>query len=445
MKIYNRWLADVIGQAPHRHIGLAYLPMWDVDAAVAEVEWAHDAGMRGVNFPAMRDGELPEYNRSVWEPLWSVCEELGMPLVTHVGAGTNARYAKLEGIALLQIESGGFTSRRAIWWLIFAGVFERHPGLKLVITETPGNWFPATAAELDAVWSFYDTKRDEPLNRALLEQVPRRPSEYMAENVLLRRQLRLTLRGRTGRRPRPRLPAAVGLGLPPPRGHVRLPRRPVMPSVTRLRCATPSVTCPRRRRCAWSDRTPSTSTALTAKHSHHRRRHRRPHPRGAGHTDRRGARRGQRHGVPFRRRRLELNGAEQVADQLAAAYAKDPETAKSTFGLAFAAEVELRHVPALPSDGIVAGARLAEGTGKEAAAITSVLADLHHEDVEVVADGDRRCTSPPSSAAPCPPASRSACCRTCGAPSVAVGSSASSTGWTRTRWPRRSRWPSPAA
>jgi predicted TIM-barrel fold metal-dependent hydrolase len=183
MTIYNRWLADVVAGSPHRHIGLAYLPMWDVDAAVTEVEWAHEAGLRGVNFPAMRDGELPEYNRSVWEPLWSVCEELAMPLVTHVGVGTNAHYAKLEGIALLQIESGGFTSRRAIWWLIFAGVFERHPGLKLVITETPGNWFPATGAELDAVWSFYDTKRDEPLNRALLEQVPRRPSEYMAENV----------------------------------------------------------------------------------------------------------------------------------------------------------------------------------------------------------------------------------------------------------------------
>lgn len=183
MQIYNRWLVDFVAQAPTRHIGLAYLPMWDVAAAVAEVEWAHDAGMRGVNFPAMRDGELPEYNRSVWEPLWAVCDELAMPLVTHVGAGTNAHYGKLEGIALLQIESGGFTSRRAVWWLIFAGVFERHPGLKLVITETPGNWFPTTAAELDAVWSFYDAKRDEPLNQALLDQVPRPPSEYMAANV----------------------------------------------------------------------------------------------------------------------------------------------------------------------------------------------------------------------------------------------------------------------
>jgi predicted TIM-barrel fold metal-dependent hydrolase len=183
MRIYNRWLADFVSQAPHRHVGLAYLPMHDVQAAVAELEWARGAGLRGVNFPAMRDGALPEYNRRLWEPLWSACEALGMPLVTHVGAATNARYSGLEGVALLQLESGGFASRRAVWWLIFAGVFERHPGLNLVITETPGNWLPVVADELDALWSFYEAKRDEPLNRALLEQVPRKPSEYLTRNV----------------------------------------------------------------------------------------------------------------------------------------------------------------------------------------------------------------------------------------------------------------------
>jgi len=183
MQIYNRWLADFVSQSPHRHIGLAYLPMSDVGAAVDEVQWAREAGLRGVNFPAMRDGALPEYNRRLWEPLWSACEDLGMPLVTHVGSATNARYSGLEAVPLLQIESGGFTSRRAVWWLIWAGVFERHPGLELIITETPGSWFPGTADELDALWAFYDAKRDEPLNKALLDQVPRRPSEYMAHNI----------------------------------------------------------------------------------------------------------------------------------------------------------------------------------------------------------------------------------------------------------------------
>jgi predicted TIM-barrel fold metal-dependent hydrolase len=182
-RIYNRWLAEFVSVAPHRHIGIAYLPMWDVDAAIAEVEWACNAGLKGVNFPAMRDGDLPEYNKRLWEPLWQVCEERKMPLVTHVGAATNANYSGLESVALLQIESGNFVSKRAIWWMIFAGVFERHPDLKLVITETPGNWFAATAEELDGVYSWYEAKRDEPLNQALFRQVPNRPSEYMARNV----------------------------------------------------------------------------------------------------------------------------------------------------------------------------------------------------------------------------------------------------------------------
>lgn len=182
-QIYNRWLADFVSVAPHRHIALAYLPMWDIDAALAEVAWAHDAGIKGINFPSMRDGELPEYNKRSWEPLWQACEERQMPLVTHVGSATNADYSGLESVALLQVESGNFVSKRAIWWMIFAGVFERHPGLKLMITETPGSWFTTTAEELDGVYSWYEAKRDEPLNRALLRQVPHRPSEYMSKNV----------------------------------------------------------------------------------------------------------------------------------------------------------------------------------------------------------------------------------------------------------------------
>jgi predicted TIM-barrel fold metal-dependent hydrolase len=181
--IYNRWQADFVSTAPHRHIGLAYLPMWDIDAAIAEIGWAYEAGLKAVNLPAMRDGDLPEYNKRVWEPFWTACEERRMPVVTHVGAATNASYSGLESVALLQVESGNFVSKRAVWWMIFGGVFERHPGLKLVITETPGSWFRPTAEELDGVYSWYEAKRDEPLNQALFEQVPRRPSEYMARNV----------------------------------------------------------------------------------------------------------------------------------------------------------------------------------------------------------------------------------------------------------------------
>ena len=57
---------------------------------------------------------VAEYNRRTWEPLWAACEDLGMPLVTHVGGGTNARYSGLESVALMQLESALFASARGL-------------------------------------------------------------------------------------------------------------------------------------------------------------------------------------------------------------------------------------------------------------------------------------------------------------------------------------------
>jgi predicted TIM-barrel fold metal-dependent hydrolase len=59
-------------------------------------------------------------------------------------------------------------------------VFERHPGLKLVLTEQPGEWWPYTRVELDSVHM-----ANAQGNAALREQVPERPSTYMHRNVLV--------------------------------------------------------------------------------------------------------------------------------------------------------------------------------------------------------------------------------------------------------------------
>jgi predicted TIM-barrel fold metal-dependent hydrolase len=180
MDIYNRWLADACSVEPARHVGLAQLPMWDIEAATAAVESAAAAGLRGVNLPAMRHGVILEYNDRAWEPFWSACATHGMALATHVGAASPARVSGPESLALVSIEDGGYFARRAIWWLIFGGVFERHPTLTLTITESPGDWWTATIDELDSVWL-----AQSGWNRALREQVPERPSTYALRNVFV--------------------------------------------------------------------------------------------------------------------------------------------------------------------------------------------------------------------------------------------------------------------
>jgi predicted TIM-barrel fold metal-dependent hydrolase len=179
IRIYNTWLAEMCAQAPHRHVGLAHLPMWDVDSAVDELRWAAGAGLRGVNFPAPRPWLRP-YTDRAWEPLWSAAEELSMPLTTHSGAGDPALFQGPELVALMSIESGGWFSRRAAHLLIFAGVFERHPELTLVLTEQPGEWWPYLVNELDS--AHLATTRD---GGPLARQVPRPPSEYLHRNVYI--------------------------------------------------------------------------------------------------------------------------------------------------------------------------------------------------------------------------------------------------------------------
>jgi predicted TIM-barrel fold metal-dependent hydrolase len=178
IRIYNTWLAETCAAAPDRHVGLAHLPIWDVDLAAEELRWAADAGLRGVNFPAPRAWLRP-YNDRAWEPFWTAAEECRMPLSTHSGAGDPAVFQGPELIALMSLESGGWFSRRAAHLMIFGGVFERHPELKLVLTEQPGEWWPYLVNELDSV--HIATASEGPLAR----QVPKRPSEYLHHNVFV--------------------------------------------------------------------------------------------------------------------------------------------------------------------------------------------------------------------------------------------------------------------
>jgi hypothetical protein len=79
--------------------------------------------------------------------------------------------------------------------------------------------------------------------------------------------------------------------------------------------------------------------------------------------------------------------AVEVARQLEAAFRAGPRAAPRVIGELCGDKVDYRHVPALPSDGVVDGARLREGTGREAAAIGRAISDQSYTDISVTVDG----------------------------------------------------------
>jgi predicted TIM-barrel fold metal-dependent hydrolase len=170
--IYNRWLADFCSADPDVHFGVAVLPISDVEAAAVEVARARESGLRGgISLPPVRP-EL-QYNDRGFDRLWAACQDHEMVINLHGGAGMTYRGGP-ETSALILCETD-FFSHRSLWYLIFGGVFERFPRLRLAITEQRAHWVPGTLAELDSI---YRSAMCAPVRAEL----PRLPSEYFASN-----------------------------------------------------------------------------------------------------------------------------------------------------------------------------------------------------------------------------------------------------------------------
>jgi predicted TIM-barrel fold metal-dependent hydrolase len=184
LRAYNRWLVDFCDAAPGRRTGCIPIDLHDMDRAVEEIAWTRTAGIRGgIMLPAMslRSG-LPGYADEYYEPLWSACEEHGIPVNLHTGASGMATDAK----QLYDEEHGGMLglyevfvfTRRPLWFLILGGVFDRHPRLKVVVTENGVQWLPSLVRDMEG---FFDTHGGAPV-RSYLQ---RRPSEYVDDHVSL--------------------------------------------------------------------------------------------------------------------------------------------------------------------------------------------------------------------------------------------------------------------
>jgi predicted TIM-barrel fold metal-dependent hydrolase len=168
-RAYNRWVAALCAEARGRRIGLAIVPVHDVEAAVREVRWAKQAGLRGVLVPITTPG-LPNYYHERYEPIWTACEEEALTLAIH-GGGGSPDYGSGPAAVLSFATEVIFYSRRPLTHLIWGGVFERHPELHFTITEARSEWVPEHFAYMDEIWK----SKWMGFTR---QQLPLPPSEY---------------------------------------------------------------------------------------------------------------------------------------------------------------------------------------------------------------------------------------------------------------------------
>jgi predicted TIM-barrel fold metal-dependent hydrolase len=180
-RAYNRWLTDFRSYAPERWSGMAAISLHDIDAAVQELKAVKEMGFTGIALPALPGADRPYQER--YERIWATLQDLGLLVNIHVAiAATLPVYigAKTITSARAMVGADIFTSvRNLLPTLIFGGVLERYPNLKVVFTETHSDWVLGALQRMDHSWERSDLRRD------IRDIVPLRPSEYWRRQCYL--------------------------------------------------------------------------------------------------------------------------------------------------------------------------------------------------------------------------------------------------------------------
>jgi predicted TIM-barrel fold metal-dependent hydrolase len=155
--------------------------LWDPEEAVKEVQWAAENGLKGILIPS-RWGSLSAYHHPKYDPVWAACQDTGMILNLHSGAAPMEDYGEERGMMGIYISEVAWFAYRPLTFLIWGGVFERFPQLKLMITESTSVWVPEYVQLLD--FRYADTPYSSKLGD-YTSHLKMKPSEYFARNVMV--------------------------------------------------------------------------------------------------------------------------------------------------------------------------------------------------------------------------------------------------------------------
>ena len=183
---YNFWLHDFCSYNPARLLGIPLLSILDMEKAVADMQEYARMGFKGVQIPPGIKGGT--YYDPVYEPMWAAAEDLDMLLVIHSGqhqGGESRRW--FEKLNSAEEWPGFFQHSRqtviktVIGHMIFSGLFDRHPKLKVVCTEFEAGWVGIIVQQVDYQYGPKKTAHGTTLGAEMRLALP--PSEYFKRNL----------------------------------------------------------------------------------------------------------------------------------------------------------------------------------------------------------------------------------------------------------------------
>ena len=146
LKAYNDWtIEEWSGTVPGRLIPLILVPLWDPALAAQEIERCAALGAGGVAFsenpyklglPSIHDADYH------WDPMFAAAAAAEMPVCMHMGSSSTLPQTSPDAPYIVSISLGPTSLFSTLNDWLFSGQFQRHPQLKICLSEGGIGWIP---------------------------------------------------------------------------------------------------------------------------------------------------------------------------------------------------------------------------------------------------------------------------------------------------------------
>jgi predicted TIM-barrel fold metal-dependent hydrolase len=156
IRAYNDWMVhEWCGDSGGRLIPLCIVPLWDPDAAGAEVRRNAARGVTAVAFT-----ELPTYlglpsihdRRRYWDPFLRACDETGTVICMHIGSGSRTTKTSNDAPAASSMALTSLTAYMSMADWLLSGHLARLPHLRIAFCESQIGWMPFLLERLDKIF-----------------------------------------------------------------------------------------------------------------------------------------------------------------------------------------------------------------------------------------------------------------------------------------------------
>ena len=180
-QVWNDWMSEWAQADPDRLVGTGVLPVQDPKAAAKEVERIAGMGLvAGVIRPNPAGGH-PLWSEA-FDPMYEALVAHGIPLGLH-GAGlfdmegASKRMADLMANGTAHALILFIDQYMTLAGLVYGGVLERHPELKVLVLECGGGWIAHWMDRFDEFLEAYDWALEAPLSM--------KPSDYFRRQCVI--------------------------------------------------------------------------------------------------------------------------------------------------------------------------------------------------------------------------------------------------------------------